>query len=102
MADLSERKSSHSVALVVGILLTCLAMVGHRFLPERRFALDGSQPGSFAYLTQSDDGAPADIQWVDKSRFHVAWQFPQATVDQRCSFGYPLHAEDVSVGTDLS
>jgi diguanylate cyclase (GGDEF)-like protein len=102
MADLSERKSSHSVALVVGILLTCLAMVGHRFLPERRLALDGSQPGAFAFLMQSGDGAPADIQWVDQSRFHFACQFPQATVDQGCSFGYPLHAEDVSVGTDLS
>jgi len=33
------RKSTHGVALIVGILLTCLAMVGHRFLPERRLTL---------------------------------------------------------------
>jgi diguanylate cyclase (GGDEF)-like protein len=51
---------------------------------------------------QSGDGAPADIQWVDQSRFHFTCQFPQADVDQGCSFGYPLHAEEITHGTDLS
>ena len=39
----SPPKSGHSLLLLIGILLTCLAMVGHRFLPERRLALEGSE-----------------------------------------------------------
>jgi len=51
---------------------------------------------------QSGDGAPARIEWIDQSHFHFACQFPKATVDQGCSFGFPLHQERVDRGTDLS
>jgi diguanylate cyclase (GGDEF)-like protein len=97
-----SRKSSHSRVLLIGILLTCLAVVAHRLLPERRLAIENSNTGPWPFLMQSGDGAPADIQWVDQARFHFACQFPQATVDQGCSFGYPLHGEHVNQGTDLS
>jgi diguanylate cyclase (GGDEF)-like protein len=100
--DAPARKSTHSTALLVGILLTGLAMVGHRFLPERRLALENTNTDPYPFLMQSGDGAPADIAWVDQSRFHFACQFPKASVDQGCSFGYPLHSEVVSAGTDLS
>src|SRR5688500_804095 len=33
------KKSSHSAAVLIGILLTCLAVVGHQFLPKRRLSL---------------------------------------------------------------
>ena len=102
MDESAPKKSTHSTALLIGILLTCLAVVGHRFLPERRLALETSSQGPFPFLMQSGDGAPADIQWVDQARFHFACQFPQAAVDQGCSFGYPLHAEYVDHGVDLS
>jgi len=102
MNDSVPRKSTHSTALLVGILLTGLAVVGHRFLPERRLTLDPTKDLAYAFLMQSGDGAPADIQWVDQSHFHFACQFPQATVEQGCSFGYQLHAEKVDQGTDLS
>jgi diguanylate cyclase (GGDEF)-like protein len=101
MDESIPRKSSHSVALLAGIVLTCLAVVGHRFLPERRLTLDSSNIG-LAFLMQSGDGAPADIQWVDQSRFRFACQFPKATVDQGCSFGYQLHSGKSNEGTDLS
>src|SRR6187397_609165 len=103
MNESVPRKSTHSTALLVGILLTCLAMVGHRFLPERRLTLDPTKDLAYAFLMQSGDGAPADIQWVDQSRFHFACQFPKgAAVEQGCSFGYQLHSGKVDQGTDLS
>lgn len=102
MSESPLKKSGHSVALLVGILLTCLAVAGHGFLPERRLVLDGSKDLGLAFVMQSGDGAPADIQWVDQSRFHFACQFPEAAVDQGCSFGYQLHSGNVNEGTDLS
>jgi diguanylate cyclase (GGDEF)-like protein len=102
MDESTPRKSSHSTALLIGILLTGLAVVGHRFLPERRLALESTKDLANAFLMQSGDGAPADIQWIDQSRFHFACQFPKATVDQGCSFGYQLHSAKADQGTDLS
>jgi diguanylate cyclase (GGDEF)-like protein len=102
MDESTPKKSTPSAALLIGILLTGLAVLGHRFLPERRMVLESSIQGPFPFLMQSGDGAPADIQWVDQAQFHFACQFPKATVDQGCSFGYPLHAESVSAGVDLS
>jgi diguanylate cyclase (GGDEF)-like protein len=102
MTDLRHTKSGQSAALMVGILLTCLAVVGHQFLPKRRLALESTKDLANAFLMQSGDGAPVDIQWVDQSRFHFACQFPKATVDQGCSFGYQLHSQKVDAGTDLS
>ena len=96
------QKSSHAAVLLFGILLTCLAVVGHRFLPERRLTLEGSPTGENFFLMQSGDGAAADIQWVDQGRFHFACQFPEASVDQGCSFGYQLHGQKLNEGMDLS
>jgi diguanylate cyclase (GGDEF)-like protein len=96
------RKSSHSALVLIGILLTCLAVIVHRFLPERRLALDSSRDIALAFLMQSGDSAPADIQWVDQSRFHFACQFPKTAVEQGCSFGFQLHSEKLNEGTDLS
>jgi diguanylate cyclase (GGDEF)-like protein len=98
-----RRKSTHSAWLLIGIVLTFLAVVAHRVLPERRLTLDGSKDLAYAFLMQSGDGAPADIQWVDQSRFHFACQFPKAAaVEQGCSFGYQLHSGKVNEGIDLS
>ena len=102
MDESTPRKSTHSAALLIGILLTGLAVVGHRFLPERRLTLESTKDLANAFLMQSGDGAPADIQWIDQSRFHFDCQFPKATVDQGCSFGYQLHSGRVDQGTDLS
>lgn len=101
MNDSTPRKS-HSVALVIGILVTALAVVAHRFLPERRLALESSPEGPYAFLMQSGEGAAADIQWIDQAHFHFACQFPRANVDQGCSFGYPLHTDTIDNGVDLS
>ena len=102
MGGPTPRKSSHSAVLLIGILLTCLAVVGHRFLPQRRLVLESTHDLAYAFLMQSGNGPPADIQWIDQSHFHFACQFPQATVEQGCAFGYQLHSEKVDQGTDLS
>jgi diguanylate cyclase (GGDEF)-like protein len=103
MDDSVPKKSSHLAVLLIGMLLTCLAVIAHRFLPERRLTLEGTKDLAFAFLMQSGDGAPADIQWIDQQRFHFACQFPQAAaVDQGCSFGYQLHSGKLNEGTDLS
>jgi diguanylate cyclase (GGDEF)-like protein len=98
----TQKKSGRSALLLISIVLTCLAVIGHRFLPDRRLTLDGAKGIGLSFLMQSGDGAPADIQWVDQSRFHFACQFPKATVDQGCSFGFQLHSGKVNEGTDLS
>lgn len=95
-------KSRHSLVLLLGILLTCLAMIAHRFLPERRLTIENRSEGPYAFLMQSGNGAPADIEWVDQAHFHFACTLPAASVDQGCSFGFPLHGEHVNEGTDLS
>jgi hypothetical protein len=103
MSESSSRKSGQSAALLIGIVLTLLAVVAHRFLPERRLVLDSARADANFFLMQSGDGAPADIQWIDQSRFHFACQFPKgASVEQGCSFGYQLHSEKVDHGTNLS
>ena len=103
MDEPTQKRPSHSAVLLIGILLTCLAVAGHRFLPERSLAFDSSKDVGLAFLMQSGDGAPADIQWVDQSHFHFACEFPKAAaVDQGCSFGYQLHAGKLDEGTDLS
>ena len=96
------KKAGNSTAVLLGILLTCVAVIAHRFLPERRLVLDSSKDIALAFLMQSGNGAPVDIQWIDQSRFHYACQFPKAAVDQGCSFGFQLHSEKLDAGTDLS
>jgi len=99
--DESPRKSSHTAALLVGILLTCIAVAGHGLLPKRRLSLDSAAVGNY-FLMQSGNGAPAEIEWIDQSRFHFACQFPHASVGQGCSFGYQLHSGKGDEGIDLS
>src|SRR4029434_5783395 len=98
----AQLKSWQSAGLLIAILLTGVAVVGHRFLPDRHLTLEPAPDTSTFFLMQSGNGAPADIKWVDQSHFHFVCQFPKATVDQGCSFGYQLHGEKLNQGIDLS
>ena len=97
-----QLKSRQSAGLLIAILLTGFALIGHRFLPDRRLALEPLPDNSNFFLMQSGNGAPADIQWIDQSHYHFACQFPKAAVDQGCSFGFQLHGAKVNEGVDLS
>jgi len=97
-----QKRSGQSVVLLIGILITLLAVVGHRFLPERRLTIDSSRQGANFFLVQTGNGAQADQQWIDQARFHYACKFPQATAMQGCGFAYMLAPAIASQGIDLS
>lgn len=103
MTERTLKKPAQSAPfLLLGILLTLLAMVGHRFLPEHRLTIDSSKEGANFFLVESGNGAQAEQRWVDQGRFHYACQFPQATVNQGCGFAFMLSGADARQGIDLS
>jgi len=96
------RKPNQSAALLIGMLLTLLAVIGHRFLPERRLSIEGSKEGAGFFLGQTGDGPAAEITWIDREHLHYSCRVPQATVWQSCNFGYMLASKIPSEGIDLS
>src|SRR5215510_1916431 len=94
-------KTRQSAALLIGILLTILAVVAHRFLPERRLVLDSST-GATYFLMHSGDDAQVQVKWVDQLHFHYSCQFAKDAADPSCSFTYLLYAKDANRGIDLS
>jgi diguanylate cyclase (GGDEF)-like protein len=102
MSESSSRKSGQSAGLLIGIVLTILAVVAHRFLPERRLVLDSARPGAVSFLMQAGDGVPAQIQWVDQAKLHYRCQFAKDAADQSCSFNYLLYSTSGDRGIDLS
>jgi diguanylate cyclase (GGDEF)-like protein len=102
MTQSEHPKPNQSAVLLIGMLLTLLAVVGHRFLPERRLTIESSKEGAYFFLGQSGGGPPAEIKWIDRAHLHYACQVPQATVWQSCNFGYMLAQVTASKGVDLS
>jgi len=98
----TNRKPSQSAALLIGILLTLVAMVGHRFLPERRLSIDSAREGANFFPVHLSNGAPPKFEWIDQARFHFACQFPEAAAYQGCGFAYMLSTTVASQGVDLS
>jgi diguanylate cyclase (GGDEF)-like protein len=95
-------KSRPSAALLIGILLTVVAVFAHRLLPERRLSLDTSVEGANFYLTKGEETLSA-VDWVDQSRLHFKCRFVQEASGASCGFTYQLHQnEAVSEGIDLS
>ena len=102
MTESIRRKPAQSAPfLLIGILLTLLAVLGHRFLPERRLTIDSSRGSNF-FLVEMNYGAPPELKWVDQANFHYACQFPQAGAWQGCGFAYMLASTVASQGIDLS
>jgi len=95
-----SRKLRQSSGLLIGIALTLLAVVGHRYLPERRLMLDPTKPGASYLLSQYGAGSPARLEWLDKSRLHYRCQVPKDAVDRNCVFHFDLSTSDR--GVDLS
>ncbi|HET9865569.1 MAG TPA: GGDEF domain-containing protein [Steroidobacteraceae bacterium] len=104
MTESDRRKPSQSGGLLLlGILLTLLAVVGHRFLPERRLTIDSARQGANFFPVESGSGVQAKFEWIDQPHFHYSCQFPQVTVLQGCGFAYMLTSgADASRGIDLS
>ncbi len=102
MTESLQPKSTQSAALLIGMLLTLLAVVGHRFLPERRLSIDTSEERGRFFLGQTGGGPPAELKWIDQARLHYSCRVPQATTWQSCNFGYMLSTGIGSAGIDLS
>jgi diguanylate cyclase (GGDEF)-like protein len=102
MRQVSHRKAGQSAGLLIGILLTAVAVLAHRFLPERRLALDGTSPDADYFLMQSGGGTPARVEWVDQPKFHFTCEFAKDTAGQGCSFTYLLYSTQADRGVDLS
>jgi diguanylate cyclase (GGDEF)-like protein len=102
MPESFPQKPTQSAFLLISMLLTLLAIVGHRFLPERQLTIGGSNDGAYFFLGQSGNGPPAEIKWIDRARLHYSCRVPQATTWQSCNLGYMLARVIASQGIDLS
>jgi hypothetical protein len=102
MTESEHQKPNQSAVLLISMLLTLLAVVGHRFLPERRLSIDSSRNGANFFLGQTGGGPPAEVKWIDQARLHYACRVPHATVWQSCNFGYMLAQGTANKGLDLS
>jgi diguanylate cyclase (GGDEF)-like protein len=102
MTEASIRKPGPSAALLIGILLTLVAVVAHRFLPERRLALDASNEGAVYFLTRAEDATLAKVDWVDLQRLHFKCVFIQDAVGANCGYTYLLYRGAADQGVDLS
>src|SRR5690242_15732388 len=102
MQDSLFRKPSQSAVLLIGILLTLVAIFAHRLLPERRLALDPSQEAVNFYLTKGED-ALSQVEWVNQSHLHFKCRFAKQSPGASCGYTYELFpAKGLAHGVDLS
>src|SRR5688572_9880164 len=102
MVEFTEKKSSQSAALAVGILLTVVAVVAHRFLPDRRLTLNSSQDGAHFYLTKGEE-ALTQVEWVDEPGLHFKCHFASEASGASCGYTYELlRGKDIAHGVNLS
>jgi diguanylate cyclase (GGDEF)-like protein len=108
MNDSVSRKPSQSAALLIGILLTVIAVVAHRFLPERRLSLHTSEqvdtfaPNATYFLTTSADASQTQADWVDQSRLHFKCRFAKEASGASCGYTFMLSRQNATRGVDLS
>jgi diguanylate cyclase (GGDEF)-like protein len=101
MQDSLSRKPSQSAVLLIGILLTLVAVFAHRILPERRFTLDPAREGAVFYLTKGEETL-TQVDWVDQPRVHFKCHFAQEASGASCGYTYELFQGDIAHGADLS
>jgi diguanylate cyclase (GGDEF)-like protein len=109
MTESVPRKPSQSAVLLIGILLTVIAVAAHRFLPERRLSLDVSAdvdttaPGASYFLNTSIDPSLTQAAWVDQSRLHFRCRFAKEAPGASCGYTHMLTREDAAdQGVNLS
>lgn len=91
-----------SIALLVGIVLTIIAVGAHRFIPERQLTLDPTHDGVNFYLTKGED-ALTQVDWAEQSKLHFKCHFAAEASGASCGFTYELFPEKTFAdGVDLS
>src|SRR5262245_47355578 len=101
MVEFTGKKSSQSAALLLGILLTLVAVFAHRFLPDRRLTLNPSKEGVVFYLTKGEDPL-TQVDWVDQPRVHFKCHFAKEASGASCGYTFVLLQGDIAHGYDLS
>jgi diguanylate cyclase (GGDEF)-like protein len=96
-----QRNPRQSAVLLIGIVLTLVALAAHRFLPERRLTLDPAQTGANFYLTKGED-ALSQVDWVDPAHLHFKCHFAELASGASCGYTYELFAKNIGDGVDLS
>ena len=100
--SITRNPGQTALALAAGILLTFIAVVAHRFLPERRLTLDPTREGASFYLTKGEE-ALTQVDWVNQSRLHFKCKFAQEASGASCGYTFALFdGKDMHGGTDLS
>ena len=102
MTESERRKPNQSAGLLLVMLLTLLAVVGHRFLPERRLTITSAPEAGNFFLGQTGANPAPEMKWVDRAHLHYDCRVPAGTVWQSCNFGYMLATMNPSQGVDLS
>ena len=103
MSDFVTAKPRQSAALLIGLVLTIVAVAAHRFLPERRFSVDPTREGAVFFLMDFGQDGLTQMNWVDQSRLHYKCRFTQQAAGASCGFTYLLYQGDaVQHGVDLS
>ena len=101
MNESIHKRALRSAYLLIGILLTILAVLAHGYLPQRRLVLDNST-GATNFLMHSGNDADSQVSWVDQGRFHFTCEFVKGAADPGCSFTYLLYSTNADQGVDLS
>jgi diguanylate cyclase (GGDEF)-like protein len=92
-----------AVLLLIGILLTILAVAAHRVLPERRLSLDPAKEGAVTFVNTSTEAGLTQAEWVDQSRAHFKCRFLKEAIGANCGYTYLLYPGTAAdQGVDLS
>ncbi len=103
MPDSDSTKPRQSAALLIGILLTILAVLSHRFLPDRRLSLDPAREGAVHFLMKFGDDTLTKVGWVDESRRRFKCTFAAESQNASCTYTYLLYpGSEAANGVDLS
>jgi diguanylate cyclase (GGDEF)-like protein len=103
MPDSLNWKPHQSALLLIGILLTLVAVFAHRILPQRRLALDTSSEGAVYFLMKFGEESMTQVAWVDQPRRHFRCRFIQASPGASCTYTFLLYQGDATdQGVDLS
>jgi diguanylate cyclase (GGDEF)-like protein len=102
MTETKHRKPTQAAALLIVMLLTLLAVLGHGLLPERRLSIDSAREGANFFLVPAGNGPQSQVEWTDQARFQYTCRVPPVPTWQACGFAYMLTPGVASKGIDLS
>lgn len=94
---------ARSIQLVLlGIVLSVVAILGHERLPARVMDLTAPDDGHGLYLIGSDaDPAASKVRWVDARRLHFACEHPAGAAHPGCGLAFLFAGAQGAQGIDL-